>query len=49
VGCCDASKNKHARAHFEDTGHASVSPLSGDSWTWCYPDNSYVESDGTLK
>ena len=44
VGCCDSSKNKHARAHFNQTRHPLISPaLPGKSWTWCYVDNDYVE------
>lgn len=51
VGCCDSSKNRHARAHWEETGHPIIQPLtSGPApWTWCYPDNAYVEPDGTLR
>jgi uncharacterized UBP type Zn finger protein len=49
VGCCDSSKNKHARAHFHDTNHPIITPLTGGSWMWCYPHDSYVEKDGTLK
>lgn len=39
VGCCDSSKNKHATAHFRDSGHPlmrSVEP--GETWRWCYVD-----------
>jgi CPA2 family monovalent cation:H+ antiporter-2 len=39
VGCCDMSKNKHASAHFRETGHRvarSIQP--GESWRWCYED-----------
>ena len=39
VGCCDSSKNRHATAHFRETGHPimrSVEP--GESWRWCYID-----------
>ena len=44
VGCCDSSKNKHARGHFNQTRHPLISPaLPGKSWTWCYVDNDYVE------
>ena len=37
--CCDSSPNKHATAHFHDTGHpviASAEP--GERWMWCYED-----------
>ena len=44
VGCCDSSKNKHARGHFNQTRHPLISPaLPVKSWTWCYVDNDYVE------
>ncbi len=45
VGCCDSSKNKHARKHFEKTGHPIIKslPLSKDSWMWCYVDNDYIK------
>lgn len=39
VGCCDSSPNRHATAHFHETGHPvmrSVEP--GEDWSWCYVD-----------
>jgi CPA2 family monovalent cation:H+ antiporter-2 len=48
VGCCDSSKNKHARRHHHETGHPIVGPVDGD-WLWCYPHSSYVEPDGSLR
>lgn len=39
VGCCDDSKNKHATAHFEATGHPMIESMEpGESWRWCYVD-----------
>ncbi|MCE9661774.1 MAG: TerC/Alx family metal homeostasis membrane protein [Burkholderiales bacterium] len=39
VGCCDDSKNKHATAHFEATGHPLIRSIEkGESWRWCYVD-----------
>lgn len=39
VGCCDSSKNKHATAHFEDSGHPVMRSIEpGESWGWCYVD-----------
>jgi hypothetical protein len=39
VGCCDSSKNKHATAHFEATGHPVIrSAQPGERWSWCYVD-----------
>lgn len=39
VGCCDSSPNRHASAHFEESGHPimrSVQP--GEDWGYCYTD-----------
>jgi uncharacterized UBP type Zn finger protein len=49
VGCCDSSKNQHARRHYEETGHAVMGPTAGGGWLWCYEHDSYVEPDGTLR
>ena len=39
VGCCDSSRNRHARRHFEAEGHPIVrSAEPGESWGWCYVD-----------
>jgi len=39
VGCCDSSRNRHARRHFEATGHPIVRSLErGELWGWCYVD-----------
>ncbi len=39
VGCCDASKNKHATKHFRATAHPVIrSQEPGESWVWCYVD-----------
>ncbi|HEY7132632.1 MAG TPA: UBP-type zinc finger domain-containing protein [Candidatus Limnocylindrales bacterium] len=46
VGCCDQSKNKHASAHFHETGHPvarSIQP--GESWRWCYEDSALDDPD----
>ncbi|PKQ15174.1 MAG: hypothetical protein CVT67_10585 [Actinobacteria bacterium HGW-Actinobacteria-7] len=47
VGCCDSSPRKHARAHYADTGHPIIGPVSNlpSDWLWCYPDDTYVERD----
>jgi hypothetical protein len=42
VGCCDSSKNKHATAHFQVTGHPVVQSFEpGETWRWCYVDRQY--------
>jgi uncharacterized UBP type Zn finger protein len=39
VGCCDSSKNKHARKHFHHFNHPIVrSAEPGESWGFCYVD-----------
>ncbi|HZP62408.1 MAG TPA: UBP-type zinc finger domain-containing protein [Terriglobales bacterium] len=39
VGCCDSSKNRHARKHFNDSTHPLVrSAEPGERWIWCYVD-----------
>ena len=39
IGCCDTSKNKHAKAHFQETGHALIRSIRlEESWVWCYED-----------
>ena len=43
VGCCDASKNKHATKHFHGTRHPLVRSIEpGESWVWCYVDEDMV-------
>lgn len=44
VGCCDSSKNRHARAHYENTRHPIIKTIeAGPDWAWCYPDNTYLK------
>ncbi len=39
VGCCDDSRNKHATAHFNGTGHPIIRSLEkGEDWAYCYED-----------
>ena len=43
VGCCDGSAGKHARGHFESTGHPIIRPVEQDeTWAWCYVDQAYL-------
>jgi uncharacterized UBP type Zn finger protein len=43
VGCCDASKNRHAREHFHDTLHPVIQSLQpGEDWSYCYVDEVYL-------
>lgn len=44
VGCCDASPNRHAAAHFEATGHPLITSLErGERWIWCYAHEVFLE------
>jgi uncharacterized UBP type Zn finger protein len=39
VGCCDASRNKHATKHYGATGHPLIVSLErGERWIWCFVD-----------
>jgi uncharacterized UBP type Zn finger protein len=39
VGCCDDSKNRHARKHSGGTGHPIISSFEpGEDWSWCFID-----------
>jgi uncharacterized UBP type Zn finger protein len=47
VGCCDQSKNRHATAHFHESGHPIIRSYEpGEDWFWCYLDNLFFEIDG---
>lgn len=44
VGCCDNSKNRHARNHYETDGHPlirSIEPL--EFWKYCFEDHLVVK------
>ncbi len=44
VGCCDSSKNKHARKHYQHTRHPIIQSYEpGEHWRWCYADGRYIE------
>lgn len=43
VGCCDSSPNKHASAHYRETGHPIIRSFEpGEEWRWCYADEVVV-------
>lgn len=43
VGCCDSSKNKHARKHFHETSHPIIKSFEpGEDWAWCYEEQTFV-------
>ena len=46
TGCCDSSKNKHARKHWGSTGHGVVrSKEPNEYWAYCFPDDEIVATE----
>ena len=40
TSCCDNSPNRHATAHFRETGHPMIRSAEPDEdWRWCYSDD----------
>ncbi len=40
TGCCNQSPNRHATAHFRETGHPMIRSVAPDEpWQWCYEDD----------
>ena len=40
TGCCDLSPNRHATAHFRETGHPMIRSAQPDEdWRWCFVDD----------
>ena len=40
VGSCDSSPNRHATAHFQETGHPVIRSVEpGEAWSYCYEDD----------
>jgi hypothetical protein len=47
TGCCDSSPNKHATAHFNETGHPLIRTLeAGQDWAWCFLCKESLRQDG---
>lgn len=44
VGCCDSSPNRHARKHWESTGHPILQSFEPgqDNMRWCFEDEEVV-------
>ncbi len=37
IGCCDSSKNKHARKHYMRNNHPVIRSVEpGERWQYCY-------------
>ncbi len=44
VGCCEDSRQAHALAHFNATGHPMIASFErDDTWGWCYVHRRYVD------
>jgi uncharacterized UBP type Zn finger protein len=44
IGCCDSSPGKHARRHWEETGHAVAQSFEpGEDWMYCFADDIVFE------
>ena len=42
VGCCDTSRQKHMKQHYQETGHPLFRSLRlQEGWVWCYADNAF--------
>jgi uncharacterized UBP type Zn finger protein len=40
TSCCDNSPNRHATAHFHETGHPMIQSAEPDEdWRWCFADD----------
>lgn len=43
VGCCDNSKNRHARNHWHEHGHSLIQSIEpGETWQYCFDDHILV-------
>ena len=43
VGCCDSSRNRHARGHAEEHGHRVIRSVEpGETWGYCYDHDQYT-------
>ena len=44
IGCCDDSLNRHATAHWHETGHRVIRSFEpGEDWFWDYRDEQGYE------
>lgn len=44
VGCCDSSLGRHARAHWEQTGHRVMQSFEpGEDWFWDFDADAEVD------
>ena len=46
TACCDSSPNRHATAHFHESGHPVMRTLEeGQDWSWCFVESETLEQD----
>jgi hypothetical protein len=46
TACCDSSPNRHATAHFHESGHPIMRTLEEDQdWSWCFVDDETLVQD----
>jgi uncharacterized UBP type Zn finger protein len=45
IGCCDSSRNKHARKHYVRKQHPIIRSVeAGENWVYCYIDDEMLRS-----
>ncbi|MBO6794529.1 MAG: UBP-type zinc finger domain-containing protein [Balneolaceae bacterium] len=45
IGCCDSSKNKHARKHYLRHEHPIIRSVEpGEEWVYCFIDDEILPS-----
>ncbi len=50
VGCCDNSRNRHARRHYHATGHTVIQSLEPrETWRYCYADDTLLEDGAPFR
>ena len=46
TSCCNQSPNRHATAHFHETGHPMIRSAQPDEdWQWCFADDRLYVTD----
>jgi monovalent cation/hydrogen antiporter len=46
TSCCNLSPNRHAAAHFRETGHPMIRSAQPDEdWQWCFADDRLYVAD----
>jgi len=43
IGCCDSSPNRHARQHWQTSGHPIIGSMEPrEDWTYCFADDEFL-------